>query len=216
MKIGIIGSGHVGASVATLLARAGHEVRFGAREPRDDASLAGPVGTIAEATAFGDVVICAAPYGVWPDLARDLAPFVRGKVVIDAANPYPQRDGAFAQNAIDAGEGSGVPVAKLLPGALLVRAFNNVPWPATIKDSNCAGELLALPLAGDDSKARKTVAALIRDAGFEPVDAGALAHARGFDPGSPAYGKVTNAAVLKASLGEPINSSSRRGVAASA
>jgi 8-hydroxy-5-deazaflavin:NADPH oxidoreductase len=200
MKIGIIGSGHVGASVASLFAKAGHEVRFGAREPRTDASLPGPIGTIAEAAAFGDVVLCAAPYGIWPELAIKLAPFVKGKVVIDAANPYPQRDGAIAQDAIDAGEGAGVPIAKLLPGVRLVRAFNNVPWPATMKAANRAGELLALPFAGDDSNARTIVAGLIRDAGFEPVDAGLLIHARGFDPGTPAYGKATTSAVLKAAL----------------
>jgi 8-hydroxy-5-deazaflavin:NADPH oxidoreductase len=124
MKIGIIGSGHVGSSVAALLVKGGHEVRFGAREPRDDASLPGPIGTIAQAAAFGNVVLCATPYGVWPQLARELAPLVKGKVVIDAANPYPQRDGAFAQSAIDAGEGSGVPIAKLLPVNGLAVACN--------------------------------------------------------------------------------------------
>lgn len=200
MKIGIIGSGHVGSSVAALLVKGGHEVRFGAREPRDDASLPGPIGTIAQAAAFGNVVLCATPYGVWPQLARELAPLVKGKVVIDAANPYPQRDGAFAQTAIDAGEGAGVPIAKLLPGAFLVRAFNNVPWPATMQDANRTGELFALPFAGDDPKARKTVASLIRDAGFEPVDAGALARAHEFDPGTPAYGKATTAAALTKAL----------------
>jgi 8-hydroxy-5-deazaflavin:NADPH oxidoreductase len=200
MKIGVIGSGHVGASVASLFAKAGNEVQCGAREPRTDAILPGPVVTIAEAAAFGDVVLCAAPYGVWPELATKLAPVVKGKVVIDAENRYSQRDGAFAQGAIDVGEGSGVPIAKLLPGALLVRAFNNIPWPANMKDANRAGELFALPLAGDDPKARKTVAGLIRDAGFEPVDPGAFAHAPGFGPGSPANGEATNATVLKAAV----------------
>jgi hypothetical protein len=76
MKIGIIGPGHVGSSVAALLVKGGHEVRFGAREPRDDASLPGRIGTIAQAAAFGNVVLCAAPYGVWPQLARELAPLV--------------------------------------------------------------------------------------------------------------------------------------------
>ena len=129
MKIGIIGTANVGRSIGSLLARAGHEVRCGSRGPGEDGvgELPGPAGTVVEAAAFGEVVLCAAPYGIWPALARDIAPQVAGKVVIDAANPYPERDGAFARAAIDAGEGAGVPVAALLPGANLVRAFNCVP-----------------------------------------------------------------------------------------
>jgi 8-hydroxy-5-deazaflavin:NADPH oxidoreductase len=200
MKIAIIGSGHVGSSVATLLKRAGHEVRFGAREPRIDASLPGPVDTVAEAATFSEIVLCATPYGIWPLLARELAAFVKGKVVIDAANPYPQRDGMFAQAAIDDGEGSGVPVSKLLPGAHLVRAFNSVPWPATMKEAGRTDNRIAIPLAGDDAKARELVAGLIRDIGFDPVDAGTLINALAFDPGQPGYGKVLDVDALRKAL----------------
>lgn len=200
MKIAIIGSGHVGSSIATLLKRAGHEVRFGAREPRIDTSLAGPVDTVAEAATFGEVVLCATPYGIWPLLARELTALVKGKVVIDAANPYPQRDGMFAQAAIDNGEGSGVPVAKLLPSAHLVRAFNSVPWPATMEDAGRKENRIAIPLAGDDAKARDLVAGLIRDAGFDPVNAGTLVHALAFDPSQPGYGKALESVALRAAL----------------
>lgn len=203
MKIGVVGRGNVGSSVAGLLARAGHEIRFGSRGgPREaGAGLPGPVGTIAEAAGFGDVVLCAAPYGAWPALARDLAPRVAGKVVIDAANPYPHRDGAFAQDAIDAGEGAGVPVARLLPGARLVRAFNSVPWPAMVAEAGRAGDRVAIPLAGDDAQARQVAARLIEDAGFDPVDAGPLVQARAFDPGAPAYNNPMPAAAMRRALG---------------
>jgi len=174
MRIGVIGAGNVGRSVAGLLARAGHEVRFSSRDPGKDGpdSLPGPVGTVAEAAAFGEVVLCAAPYGIWPALAVELGPHVGGKVVIDAANPYPGRDGAFAQAAIDTGQGAGVPVAALLSGARLVRAFNSVPWPG-----------------------------MVAEAGFEPVDAGPLVQARAFDPGAPAYNHPMSAADMRRTLG---------------
>jgi len=147
------------------------------------------------------VVLCAAPYGIWPDLARAVAAHVAGKVVIDAANPYPQRDGAFAQAAIDAGQGAGVPVAALLPGAHVVRAFNSVPWPAMVAEAGRPVPHIAIPLAGDDAPARLTVAGLVRDAGFEPVDAGPLAKARAFDPGGSAYNHPMPAADMRRVLG---------------
>ena len=204
MRIGVIGSGNVGRSVAGLLARAGHEVRFGSRDPEKDevGGLPGPVGTVVDAAVLGEVILCAAPYGIWPELARDLAPHVAGKVVVDAANPYPGRDGAFAQAAIDAGQGAGVPVAALLPGARLVRAFNCVPWPGMVAEAGRPpGEQIAIPLAGDDPTARDTVARLIAEAGFEPVDAGPLDRAREFDPGAPAYNHPMSASEMRRTLG---------------
>ena len=204
MRIGVIGTGNVGRSIAGLLARAGHEIRFGTRDPgREKAEgLPGPSGTVADAAAFGEVVLCATPYGIWRALAHELAPHVAGKIVIDAANPYPGRDGAFAQSAIDAGQGAGAPVAKLMPGARLVRAFNSVPWPAMVKEADRpVGERIAIPLAGDDAVARGIVASLITDAGFEPVDAGELVRARAFDPEQPAYNHPMSAAQMRRVLG---------------
>ncbi len=199
MKIGVVGTGNVGRSLGTLLVGAGHDVRFGSRG--HEAELPGPTDTVARAAASADLIVCATPYGIWPDLARTLAPYVAGKVVIDTANPYPQRDGSFAQAAIDAGQGAGVPVAELLPEAKLVRAFNSVPWPKTMAEAGEAGERIAIPIAGDDVDAKAVVAGLIEDIGFQPVDAGPLAVARAFDPGSPAYGNAMSAASLRRALG---------------
>ena len=201
MKIGIIGTGNVGRSVGALLARAGYEVRFGSRSPEKAADLAGPSGTVADAAGFGEVLLCATPYGIWPSLAGEIRPYISSKVVIDAANPYPQRDGAFAQAAIDAGEGAGVPVARLLPGTRLVRAFNCVPWPAIMAEAGRPGARIAIPLAGDDPAARGTAARLVEDSGFDPVDTGPLARARAFDPGSAAYNHPMPAAALRRILG---------------
>lgn len=196
MKIGIMGAGNVGRSVGGLLAGAGHEVRYGSRRP----AAADQVVGLEDAAAFAEVMFCATPYGVWPELARTLAPHAAGKVVIDAANPYPQRDGKFAQDAIDAGRGSGPPIAALLPGARLVRAFNCVPWPGTAAEAHRAWDRIAIPLAGDDPDARAVTAGLIRDAGFDPVDAGPLVEARRFDPGEPAYNRPMPAEAMRAAL----------------
>lgn len=176
MKIGVIGTGEVGRSVAGLLLSAGHAVRFGSRGGGGGkGDLPAPSGTAVEAAGFGEVVLCAAPYGAWPEPARDLAPHVAGKVVIDAANPYPGRDGAFAQAAIDAGEGAGVPVARLLPGAKLVRAFNCVPWPAMVAEADRPpGERIAIPLAGGGARGRGGAGARrgLRPGGRGPARAG--------------------------------------------
>lgn len=158
------------------------------------------VESIAEAAQHADVVVCAAPYGAWPELARQIAPYVAGKVVIDAANPYPQRDGEFAQRAIDAGRGAGQPVAQLLPGAKLARAFNAIQWPATMDASRPGQPEKAIAFATDDPDARQVTAQLIRDAGFDPVDAGGLVEARRFDPNTPAYGQTQDRTGLERAL----------------
>jgi len=132
MNIGIIGAGNIAGTVGLLWAKAGHPVRFGTRHPDElgpliaQAGLLASAGTPAEAARFGEVVFCSVPFGAWPTLAPELAPLLSGKVVLDSANPYPDRDGAFAHETIAAGEGAGVPVARLLPGVRLVRAFNSV------------------------------------------------------------------------------------------
>ncbi len=210
MRIGVIGAGRIGATVGTLWARAGHELCFGSRTPERLAGLAADLGarartgSLADAARFGPVVFAAAPYGAWPEMARELAPLLAGKVVIDAANPYPERDGAFARDAREGGRGSGLPVAALLPGARLVRAFNSVFW-ETLRDQarrpeQHAGERLGIPLAGDDQQALDLACALVRDAGFDPVVVGPLVQAAAFDVGEPVYNNPQTAAALERML----------------
>ena len=206
MKIGIIGSGHIGGTVGRLWASAGHEVCYGSRHPDElrtrlrSQSVPARVGTVEEAAAFGDAVFVAVPYGSWPELAQTIGHALAGKVVMDAANPYPQRDGAIAQQAIDAGEGSGVPIAALLPGARLVRAFNSVFWRTLESEAHRKGERVGVPLAGDDAAALDVAARLVTDAGFDPVVVGPLVRARDFDPGARVYNTGMTAAQLRAAL----------------
>jgi predicted dinucleotide-binding enzyme len=207
MRIGIIGAGRIGATVGALWVRAGHEIRLGSRDPHRLAALVqelGPtasVGSIEDAARWADVVFCAFPYGIWPQMARKLAPLVAGKLVMDAANPYPRRDGAFAQAAIDGGQGSGLPVAGLLPGAHLVRAFNSVYWETLKTEAHRSGERIAIPLAGDDPAALDVASNLVREAGFDPVTAGPLVQAAAFDVGAPVYDNPQTAAGMERMLG---------------
>ena len=207
MDIGVIGAGMIGGTVGGLWAKAGHPVRFATRHPESLGPLvaaAGPnasAGSPEEAARFGEVVFCSVPYGAWPSLALAIAPLVTGKVVLDSANPYPRRDGDFARQAIAAGEGAGVPVARLLPGALLVRAFNSVYFKTLQTEAHRAGDRVGIPLAGDDPAALDIAARLVRDAGFEPVVVGPLASARFFDPGTPVYNTGMSGADVARALG---------------
>jgi 8-hydroxy-5-deazaflavin:NADPH oxidoreductase len=207
MKIGIIGAGNIGGTVGVLWAKAGHSVRFATRHPQSLGPLiaeAGPnasAGSPQEAARFGEVVFCSVPFGAWPSLAPALRPLLSNKVVLDSANPYPERDGAFAREAIAAGQGAGVPVARLLPGTRLVRAFNSVYYKTLRTEAHRAGDRVGIPLAGDDTAALDLAARLVRDAGFEPVLVGPLASARSFDPGTPVYNTGMSGADLARTLG---------------
>jgi predicted dinucleotide-binding enzyme len=208
MKIAVIGSGHIGSTVGRLWTKAGHDVYFGVRRPEEVAQRLRAQGVVAQAgaveaaAAYGEVVFVAVPYGCWPELSAALGPLVAGKVVIDAGNPYPQRDGVFAQQAIDGGEGAGVPVARLLPGARLVRGFNAVFWRVLESEAHRKGPRVGVPLAGDDEAALAVASQLVTDAGFDPVVVGPLLRARDFDPGTRVYNTGMTAAQLTAALHE--------------
>ena len=114
MKIGIIGAGEIGGALARHWAAAGHQLLISSRHPEQLQALAkelGPnvkVGTPREAAAFGDVVMLAVPYGATPQVGRDYAAELKGKVVLDAGNPYPSRDGEMAVRDRAAGHRGGV------------------------------------------------------------------------------------------------------------
>jgi predicted dinucleotide-binding enzyme len=105
VKIGIIGAGKMGGTLAELWAKAGHQVMIASRHPADleaQARAIGPnarVGTASEAAAFGSVVLIAMPYGQWPQISDEIKSRTVGKTVIDLTNPYPDRDGPMAERA---------------------------------------------------------------------------------------------------------------------
>ena len=206
MKIGIIGGGKIGKTVGRLWLSAGHQICFGSRNPEAPAESlhindhAVAVKTVEEAASFGDVIFSAAPYGAWPQIAELIRDHVAGKLVMDAANPYPQRDGEFATQALEAGQGAGIPVARLLPNVHLVRAFSTVYFQTLASEAHRDGDLVGIPIAGDDPAALESAEALIREAGFEPVRTGGLATARFFDPGATVYNTGYTAAQIRTVL----------------
>lgn len=204
MKIGIIGAGEIGGALARHWGAAGHELMIASRHPEQLQALAreiGPnvkVGTPREAAGFGDVIMLAVPYNAEPQLGRDLADALRGKIVMDAGNPYPSRDGEMAVR--DRQRGTGAAVKEYFPGARVVRAFNSINSGPLANDAFHKPERLGIPLAADDSEAMKIAGQLVRDAGFDPVAVGPLSRAREFDVGTPVYVRGMTAAELRRAL----------------
>jgi len=191
-KIGMIGSGNVGSALGRVWANARHEVMFSSRNLDSDKKLAADIGKTAragtptEAAAFGDVLVFAVPYGALPDLGKTLAGSIKGKVLIDACNPFPQRDGEIATRARE--KGAGVVSAELLPGARIVRAFNAVGAARMAAAHEQPGRV-GMPIAGDDKQAIEIASRLIREIGFEPVLVGGLAMGKYLMPGTPLAGE---------------------------
>lgn len=191
-KIGIIGSGNVGSNLGRVWARAGYPVMFSSLDIAADRRLAASVGANAsagtpqQAAAFGEVLLLAVPYGAQQSLGRDLGAALRDKVVIDASNPFPQRDGQIAEQARR--EGAGLVSARLLPGARIVRAFNAVGAARMGAVHETPGRV-GMPIAGDDRAALEIASQLVRDIGFEPVVVGGLAMGRHLMPGTPLAGE---------------------------
>ena|SRR5256885_2804435 len=205
LKIGIIGAGKIGGTLAELWVKAGHEVLISSRHPDELQGLAkslGPrsrAGTPREAAKFGEVVLISVPYGALPQVGKDLQSELKGKIVLDTGNPYPERDGEMAVEARR--KGTGVASAGFLPGVRLVRAFNAISYRNLRSEAHRAGEPIAIPIAADDKQALAVASRLVKDAGFEPVVVGPLSRAKSFDVGSPVYVQLLTARELKARLG---------------
>lgn len=193
-KIGMIGSGNVGSALGRSLANAGHDVMFSSRNLDSDKKLAADVGknaragTPREAAAFGEVLVFAVPYGALPDLGKTLGDSLKGKVVLDACNPFPQRDGEIATRARE--QGAGRVSSELLPGARIVRAFNAIGAARMGKAHEEPGKV-GMPIAGDDKQAIEIASRLIREIGYEPVLVGGLAMGKYLMPGTPLAGEHT-------------------------
>jgi hypothetical protein len=192
-KIGIVGSGHIGGTLGTLFAKAGYEVFFSSRHPEALESLAreaGPkarAGTVHEAIGFGDVILMSLPMKAFPELDAAAKEALKGKIVIDTSNPYPERDGEIAEEAQREPGGTGPFVARLLPGARIVRAFNTVYFEDLGKTVNKKGERIGIPIASDDEEGLAAAMELAGNVGLEPVVVGGLATSKMFDVGTAVY-----------------------------
>jgi len=207
LKIGIIGTGKIGSSLARYWVKSGHEVMISSDHPDSLRPLAAElgrraqVGTPAEAAAFGTVVVVSVPYKAMPELGSTVSKALAGKVILDTSNPSSRRDGDMA--AAVQQKGAGLATAEYLNNKRVVRAFNCIPARTLATESNQKPERIAIPIGGDDPQALRIAAQLIRETGFDPVVVGSLADTRRFDLGQPlAHGDLT-AAELKQRMQQP-------------
>lgn len=189
INIGIIGAGNIGANAARLFADAGHRVAISnSRGPESLSSLVEEIGpnasavSVEEAAGFGEVVLVAIPFGRYETLP---AAQLTDKVVIDATNYYPGRDGQMDLGGLTSSE----VISQHLPGARIVKAFNTMHYETLrTRGSQSYEDRVVLFVAGDDVEAKAVVSGLIDEIGFAPVDTGSLRDGGGKQqPGSPIY-----------------------------
>jgi predicted dinucleotide-binding enzyme len=207
MKIGIIGAGQIGGTLTRRLAQLGHEVCVA--NSRGPSSLAGlaeetgaKAGTVHQAARAGPVVVVTIPEGKIPDLPKNLFEGVPGDVVlIDTGNYYPrERDGRI--NEIEAGMLESRWVETQL-GRPVVKAFNTMNYKKLLELGHPPGPgRLALPVAGDDAKAKQVVLQLVNELGFDGVDDGGLDDSWRQQPGTPVYDKELDSAGVRHALAE--------------
>ena len=205
MRIGLIGSGRIGGTLARLAVDSGHDVVLSnSRGPDTLADLTAELGgraragTVAEAAAEGEIVVVTVPLKVYATVPADL---LTGKIVIDTNNYYPDRDGHF-EELDDGSSTSSELLAEHLTGSFVVKAFNSIYFEDLAGQGQPAGTpgRRALPIAGDDASAKAIVAGIIDSLGFDVVDAGPLAEGWRFQPDQPAYNVRLGAHELREAL----------------
>ncbi len=203
--IGIIGAGHIGSQVAYAAIGAGYDVVIAnSRGPETLGSLVADLGpraraaTAEEAAAAGDFALVAVPLRAYADVpVDDLA----GKVVLDANNYYPQRDGEIAALEDESTTTSELLQAHL-PASRVVKAFNHIYSSQITSAATAAGTpgRRALAVFGDDADARGFAARFLDELGFDAVDGGPLAESWRIQRDTPGYGAELDAAGLRAAL----------------
>lgn len=211
LKIATIGAGNEGGALGTIFAKLGHPVMFSSRHPeqlKDLVAAAGPnarAGSVADAVAFADVVFVVVPYAAIEQIGRDHGKALAEKsLVVDVSNPSGRDGEALVKRVAEQG-GAGLATAKMLPGAPLVRAFNNfghdgIPGNKVLTNPTL-GQTVGLPIAGDDPRAIALAIKLFKETGFEPVVIGGLAMGKYLVPGSVISGEHTPDEVRKIAAG---------------
>ncbi|WP_172899424.1 NADPH-dependent F420 reductase [Micromonospora echinaurantiaca] len=205
MKIGIIGSGHIGGTLTRRLSALGHDVTVAnSRGPQTLAELAqetgATAGTVEQAAQGSDVVVVAVPLKAVPELPAEA---FAGTVVVDADNYYPERDGNIAELQ-DRSVSSSRWTADHLQGARVVKTFNTIMAQHLMENGRPAGQAgrIALPVAGDDAEAKRMVMELVDALGFDPVDGGSLDESWRQQPGTPVYGADLDADGVRQGLAQ--------------
>jgi 8-hydroxy-5-deazaflavin:NADPH oxidoreductase len=208
VKIGIIGSGQIGGALARRFTALGHDVSVAnSRGPETLADLARETGakavTVHDAARAGNIVVVTIPEGKIPNLPKNLFAGVPDDVVVvDTGNYYPQqRDGRIG--GIEDGMTESRWVANQL-GKPVVKAFNNIYARHLLELGRPKGTpgRIALPVAGDDQRAKEIVMRLVDELGFDPVDAGGIDESWRQQPGTPVYATDYDAAGVRRALSE--------------
>lgn len=206
MKIGIIGAGNIGAALTRRFRAAGHDVAVAnSRGPQTLQQLAAETGaravTVPEAVRNRDVVVVTIPQKNVPQLPRDLFAGVSPEtVVVDTGNYYPrQRDGRI--EPIERGMPESAWVSQQI-GRPVVKAFNNIYAQHLLKNGKPRGTpgRIALPVAGDDPKAKAVVMQLIDEIGFDAVDSGTIEESWRQQPATPVYANDYDADGVRSAL----------------
>ena len=196
--IGLIGSGHIGSTVARLAVDAGHEVVLSnSRGPETLVDLVAELGDLAragtaeEAAEAGELVVVTIPLKNYRQVPVEA---LRDKVVIDTNNYYPQRDGHIAELDDESTTVSELLQAHL-PESKVIKAFNNIYFQYLIDLARPSDspERSVLAIAGDDSDAKKWVAALFDELGFDAYDVGPLAEGWRYQRDTAAYAGLYSA-----------------------
>ncbi len=203
--IGLIGAGHIGSQVARLAVRNGYDVVISnSRGPETLADLVRELGpkaravTPLEAARAGEIVVVTVPLKNYRSVPAEP---LRGKVVIDTNNYYPQRDGHIPELDNESTTTSELLQAHL-PASNVVKAFNHIYAADLTKDGQPAGtkNRRALAIAGDDAQAKATVTRLLDQFGFDTVDAGPLKEGWRIQRDTPGYGPRRTAEDLRRDL----------------
>lgn len=208
MRIGIIGAGNIGRQIARLAVGSGHEVVIAnSRGPETlPSGLLAELGnrgrgaTAEEAAAAGEIALVAIPLRNYDQIPVEP---LAGKIVIDANNYYPQRDGQIPE-LDDESTTTAELLQAHLPESRVVKAFNHIRAPDLTADAQAVGteNRRALVVAGDDPDARQAVAALIDSFGFDPVEIGPLSEGWRIQRDTPGYVTRLNADKLRGKLAE--------------
>jgi len=200
MNIVIVGAGNVGRALGGGWRKSGHKVTMAMREPAGSKATelqrqGFDVVGLKDAAAAGDVIVLALPWGALSAALQSLGSLA-GRIVVDATNPL----AADMSLAIGHDDSAGETVARLAPGARVVKAFNTT-GANNMADSRYGGGKLMMPVAGDDAKAKATVMSLAEDLGFEAIDTGPLTMCRYLEPMAMVWIKLAITQKLGRNLG---------------
>lgn len=185
MKIAIIGTGNVGRTLGGRWAKSGHEIIFGARDPRGtkvqqvlaSAGANAHAATVREAAAAAPVVVLATPWAATQDVVKS-AGNLQGKILVDCTNPIKE---GLAGLSVGLTTSAAEQIASWVPGAQVVKAFSTTGT-KNMANPLYGSEKITMFICGDDADAKKTVAGLASELGFDVVDTGALLTARYLEP----------------------------------